>query len=148
MAAIPLDQADRLRTDTVALGAIPARARVRIVAKGLGPRRIALLEPQSADTLLVCAEKGRRFVRVPVADVSALELSAGKGASRDQVLRGMLFGTAIGGLFATLLDMNKGIRGAGIGLAIGAAGGFVVGESTRTDVWRPVRLPHEPAIRE
>jgi hypothetical protein len=115
------------------------------------PRRTATVVDTEADAIVVSLRGGREIVRVPLADVQRLEVSAGR---RTHASQGALLGTIAGGVLGGLAgasgcfqaeDCDGGTFaaiGAVIGGTLSGLLGAGVGALCQTEKWERVDTRH------
>jgi hypothetical protein len=115
------------------------------------PRRTATVIETEADAIVVSLAGGRKIVRVPLADVQRLEVSAGR---RTYASEGALLGTITGGLLGGLAgasgcfqseDCDGGTYAVIGAVVVGTLSGLLgagVGALCQTEKWERIDTPH------
>lgn len=148
-AQTPLSPGDRVKIQYSSVQAVMVSNTVRRDTQDV--QVVGILEGLRSDSLYIAATESDAPVGVPVADISAIEVSRGQ---RNNTIKGLAIGTVagFGAGFLTGVLMCSGanceVTGPEAGLVIGAIGagaglliGTVIGAVSSGDVWEGVPLP-------
>ena len=124
-------------------------SRVRVTSGAAAEPTIGTVAGLEGDALVVRGYVSDTPMRIPIADIQRLEVSAGRMSHAG---RGALIGAAVGamsGVLVTIGDYSDDVHGGdpnpAATAAIGAAGGALVGAAIgwrlKTDRWLPGELP-------
>lgn len=122
--------------------------RVRITSGPAAPPTVGTVTALESDTLVLSIAGLDAPLRVPVADIQTVEVSAGR---KSQHWRGALIGAAAGaipGILMTVGDYSDDVHGddpspaalAAIGAAGGALVGAGIGWAIKSEKWQPAEV--------
>lgn len=115
------------------------------------PRRTATVVETGTDAIVVSMAGGRQIVRVPLADVQHLEVSAGRRTyATEGGLLGAIPGAALGGVVGTAMCYDEedcpaatfAVMGAFVGGTLSGLVGAGVGALFQSEKWERVETPH------
>lgn len=153
-ASTPAQQATPAAASQQAALPILPGTRVRVTAKPMVAPLIAnFLEMRGDTAVFIENSAGRGLWTFTLDQITRLERSAGdRNRNTDYMVQGGLLGAGAGGLvfwgFSALVSPSDSTRRfnkaatTGVGVALGAAVGAVIGSRRMREAWDPLPLPH------